>query len=902
MPDPKRGGGGGRRHDAPFVMKVRFYDPSRDPEAREKNAAHVMYIGFRQGVDKGSLSPEQEVTYDPESPAGHLGYIHQRPRSHGLFVDDEDHPNPADIQKELLAHKGIVWRMVLSLKETDAVRLGMTDRSAWETALRASINEAGEKMGIGVSNLKWAAAFHNEPGHPHVHLIMWEKNPKRKIGKMSDFERKAVKKAFMKEIYAKERLQLNTEKTMMRELMREMTTGTVLDKVDLIRDIRREQEGIDLMLLASGAMPVEYNIPQIHDFQADRFAMDLELLRGMLPQRGRMAYQYMSPAVKDKLDEMAGWVISQPQFNETRERYFKAVEDMTRQYSFKPEDIEASHKKAEADLKKRLAQIILRGAVESGKDRTFQIDPDKAAIVVSKFSEAIKPVIDPVPTKVMTEQIKILRGFRFNAEEQKRVFESWKNHASLGLDKSEIEALVDHLNDLDEDIESPRNSDRSGKEESDLIHILKFSGATDKEIKQILLDKVIAVEPTDLDNALKAANKEILKADQTLVTERDFKKMMEGVGLDPGEYPWTMKETQEVNAETSKEVIEAFAESSCSNHEDRSWTGFTMAVALRHLGFSTDRMRDFLEKWVRRNGYENEVNIKSILTTLSENESKEKENSDPKYLRKPTWGRLMDNLGLSFDYPWSRQEELIIDPQLFKEAKEKLLGSDKATEDSSLRKWLADMFVRFMRNDPEEKHVVPKLIDEWQGRHGVLSEGIREELILKSEQRTQDVEAFAKFYGIKDEVYQFIRDMALVLYSAGLKTEEVLKLILDWKERSGTQISLEKIDRAVTAAEKHVKDLRDWRREPVISKKRFAEVCRMLGLKDVPWMWRHEKESMKMNQSFASKFLRSLGKNIIREMRKNEAKNELEKRKMLKRIEHQMEREEQQNEKGSRGR
>ncbi|MCE0553156.1 relaxase MobL [Bacillus thuringiensis] len=40
-------------------------------------------------------------------------------------------------------------------------------------------------MGITESNLKWIAAFHEEKGHPHVHLMMWEKETKRERGALS---------------------------------------------------------------------------------------------------------------------------------------------------------------------------------------------------------------------------------------------------------------------------------------------------------------------------------------------------------------------------------------------------------------------------------------------------------------------------------------------------------------------------------------------------------------------------------------------------------------------------------------------------------------------------------------------------------------------------------------------
>ncbi|EEM37869.1 Hypothetical conjugation protein [Bacillus thuringiensis serovar sotto str. T04001] len=61
--------------------------------------------------------------------------------------------------------------------------------------------------------MKWIAAFHEEKGHPHVHLMMWEKETKRERGALSKGEHRDVKNVFMNEIYREERQELNLIKT-----------------------------------------------------------------------------------------------------------------------------------------------------------------------------------------------------------------------------------------------------------------------------------------------------------------------------------------------------------------------------------------------------------------------------------------------------------------------------------------------------------------------------------------------------------------------------------------------------------------------------------------------------------------------------------------------------------------
>ncbi|EEM37868.1 Hypothetical conjugation protein [Bacillus thuringiensis serovar sotto str. T04001] len=52
-----------------------------------------------------------------------------------------------DVQKELREHDGVVWRMILSLKEEDALNLGFTEKRKWEDLLRSTVPDADKKNG-----------------------------------------------------------------------------------------------------------------------------------------------------------------------------------------------------------------------------------------------------------------------------------------------------------------------------------------------------------------------------------------------------------------------------------------------------------------------------------------------------------------------------------------------------------------------------------------------------------------------------------------------------------------------------------------------------------------------------------------------------------------------------------
>ena len=69
----------------------------------------VGYIGTREGVEL--------------LPAGYMEYMAERPRSHGLF-GDEDNVDMDAAMKELNEYPGNIWTHIISLKREDAERLG----------------------------------------------------------------------------------------------------------------------------------------------------------------------------------------------------------------------------------------------------------------------------------------------------------------------------------------------------------------------------------------------------------------------------------------------------------------------------------------------------------------------------------------------------------------------------------------------------------------------------------------------------------------------------------------------------------------------------------------------------------------------------------------------------------
>lgn len=353
------------RFASPLVVKIGFYTPSKVNTA--KNKAHVNYIATRPGAVKELELP---IDVDPSTATGHVKYAHERPGSHGLFGQEEA-VDLEVVKQELGSHRGIVWRMIVSLREDDANRLDMTTRREWEQKMRATIPDVAEKMGIPFSNVKWCAAFHNEPGHPHVHVMIWEKEPKRERGVLSKAERKDVRRAFAKEIYAEERIQLNREKTAERDLIRELLKRDIDEVISLRDDLAdyRKEVTLDLKIAGQSSTGISPVAPTV---LAKELLNRLVDLAHQLPKKGRIALKYMPEDVKQAVAAHAEWLLSQPGVKIHVRNFLKAHEALTKMHVLNPNQIKQAELRAYEDLKNRVAQILLRSSQQLQTKEDFR--------------------------------------------------------------------------------------------------------------------------------------------------------------------------------------------------------------------------------------------------------------------------------------------------------------------------------------------------------------------------------------------------------------------------------------------------------------------------------------------------------------------------------------------------
>ena len=185
---------------------------------------YAKYIATREGAE----SPGVE---------GYMAYVATPPRvekqgTHGLFASVGEPVVLAQVAKELDAHQGPVWTLILSLRREDAQRLGYDSASRWRDLLRAQAGKLAEGLKIAPSHLKWYAAFHNEGHHPHVHLIAYSTKPGEGFLTKQGMEK--IRSALAQEIFRQDLVSVYEQQTAHRDELRRVSREKVAGLVEEI--------------------------------------------------------------------------------------------------------------------------------------------------------------------------------------------------------------------------------------------------------------------------------------------------------------------------------------------------------------------------------------------------------------------------------------------------------------------------------------------------------------------------------------------------------------------------------------------------------------------------------------------------------------------------------------------
>lgn len=328
-----------------LVYKQRFLNPN-DKSTASKNYAHVRYIATRPGV-----APNQGM-------------------NHGLFgclvpgsqrADFPDWKPVAQLVYQDSKRHVTMYRSVVSFGAETARGLYLYDQKAWQRYIENHIRTVAEKNGIRRENFQWAAALHPEKDHPHVHIVFWDqsegrariKNPFTHPAIPNGIRRQMIKDTFADRIRA-----YGEEKNKAAAEMRRFGDGLVEDFERHIRQMgwkqyQKTRERYDL----------EPELSDVFDFEekvlngaADRVFQ----IKALLPGQGRVAYQLLPPGLKEQVDNLVAYLLSElPSLQKKKEDYVESKMKMVLLYGGSETYLDAKRQCFCAEADKILANRVL---------------------------------------------------------------------------------------------------------------------------------------------------------------------------------------------------------------------------------------------------------------------------------------------------------------------------------------------------------------------------------------------------------------------------------------------------------------------------------------------------------------------------------------------------------------
>ena len=306
---------------------------------------YVKYIATRDGVER----------IESTAGGGYLEYMAERPRSHGLFSADGT-ADLAEMMKEISSHNAPVWTFIYSLRREDAARLGYDTGESWRRLLLAHQTELAAAMKIPPGDFRWCAAFHDEKHHPHIHMMVWSRDPRQ--GYLTGKGIEKMRSELSGDIFQDELLSLYREKDLSYQQMRD----TAMEAMS--RLIGEMKTGLcDSPVIAE---------------QMDRLSQMLG------DTKGQKVYGYLKKPVKAQVDAIVDELSKLPEVAACYEEWNRLRDEVERYYKDTPREHQPFSRQKEfraiKNMVVREAENLRLGVFTfEDEDRTEEIDGEQEA-------------------------------------------------------------------------------------------------------------------------------------------------------------------------------------------------------------------------------------------------------------------------------------------------------------------------------------------------------------------------------------------------------------------------------------------------------------------------------------------------------------------------------------------
>ena len=316
----------------------------------------------------------------PKCNYAHIGYIATRPGAaknegmrHGLFgkLSPKDEISAFDTWQEVgrlvreLSYRRVnMFRSIISFTSETAAELGLTDQRAWQEYVDRHILTLAQKNGIRVENLQWVAAHHNERGHPHVHIVFWNKNQKAMIPYVHPNIPDSIRIQLIKDTFADKIAAYCAAKDHIKADLVAVTDEMARAFDEHIRRIRpQEYQRLKTQFSRIGEEEIGGRPPAgaIKEPELASLIPRLFALKDKLPKTGRLYYKLLPEEGKAELDAFVGALKEQNAYiRQLVEDYADSKCRLAMLYESNPDTMEEYRARAIREADTLIANKVLR--------------------------------------------------------------------------------------------------------------------------------------------------------------------------------------------------------------------------------------------------------------------------------------------------------------------------------------------------------------------------------------------------------------------------------------------------------------------------------------------------------------------------------------------------------------
>ncbi len=336
---------------SPLIVKWRYWD-NRSSAGRSAN--YIEYIGTREGVE----IPEEK---------NYLDYMGTRPRvekhgQHGLFSDDDTVLDMKTEREKLNRHNGRVFTLIFSLSREDAESTGFNCAERWCSLMRMQKVEIAKQFGIAPEHLKWYGAFHNEPTHPHIHVLLYSDDPANE-GYLKKRGLREIKSAFATEIFRHELDEIYREQTKQRN--------------DLTQ-IAREEIAELVLRIQNGTC----DNPKL-------IRLMRELSEKLKDVSGRKVYGFLPPDVKSLVNEITDALTEDANVKRLYDLWYEGKYAILKSYT---EHLPPKKPLSQEDTFKPIRNAVIREAIKLSQESTAAVfsSADHRRVTVSAVTRLMR--------------------------------------------------------------------------------------------------------------------------------------------------------------------------------------------------------------------------------------------------------------------------------------------------------------------------------------------------------------------------------------------------------------------------------------------------------------------------------------------------------------------------------